>query len=658
MKRLFFLFVISLAILSCQKEFHSNGFTFDRKVYEVDFEGGEITISYAMDGEYREPRISLGNSWATKVKQSRSSLTISVDKNFGKKRETKIYFENPRSGASAYVTVSQAAYKGKQQIEVSVSDFTTRCCKAKAKAKRSDMLLVTFMDSNEYIEEDINDWDYIVRRMVNERLRSAEKQGISFVEYLEQNNLGGYGSVEYDYDDLLPGYMMNFGAFGISYDEDSGDYELITPIYYKSFYCKIPEKRDITLSSTIEVSGADIELTIDPGDWEGYYAYNLVSKNRSNNYFPPSTVVDDELHREWAKNWYNEYHRRVINDGMATEEFLSLYCSRGRTTTEYVLYALEDYVLVTYAIDMVEGAPQVVSPLHIQHFQTTEVERADLTVDVEFTEVYACMARFDITPSNNEDSYVAAIIEKSIVDASPESSIIGSLTQYVDPVNGVIYGEYSGEALNLLPETEYVLCVVGTHGNMVTTDLMTFEFTTGPAEPCAVAVENITIGGPYSLHELYEYDSKYVHPSYLEIPEFMAGVCWAEVETSGEPYKIYIGLLETSMFEQYPEEYLYRELMRLPSTKLQTFFVSYAEDMVVLCRLMDQRGNLSEVYKTDPFTFSMEDNRDPSELAEVLDRMNGQTRSGTIIFNEFKSVLSPEDRDNPTIEIIPILPIR
>ena len=95
---------------------------------------------------------------------------------------------------------------------------------------------------------------------------------------------------------------------------------------------------------------------------------------------------------------------------------------------------MEDYVFVAYAIDIVEGVPQIVSPLHYQHFTTQEVERSDLTVDVVFKEIYGRMVRIEIIPSNNEDSYISGLRTKAEVDTVPESTIIGSLTSYIDPM--------------------------------------------------------------------------------------------------------------------------------------------------------------------------------------------------------------------------------
>lgn len=659
MRRLLLTLTILLMVLSCAKEqeYESNGFVFDHKVYEVSNKGGTITINYTMLRQFGEPRVMSNGSWLTIESITPSSVTLRAKKNLSRQRETEVVFTNPRSYVKAEVIVRQEAYKGKSLIEVSVSDITTRSCNAKATAKLDDMLIVTFMSSSEYFEEDLDDWEDMAADIVRLRYHSAMEQGISLVEYLEQNNLGGYHSVERHYDDLLPGYMMHYCAFGISFDENSNYFEIITPLYYKSFDCKTPDKRDITLSCDIEVEGADLELTIDPGEWDGYYAYNIVSKSRSSSYFPPSTVVDDELHRQWAKYWYTEYHLRVIDEGMPAEEFIALYCSKGLKTTHHTLYALEDYVLVAYAIDIVEGVPQVVSPLYFQHFQTEEVGRADLTVDVVFKEIYGRMVRFDIIPSNDEDSYVAGIIKRDIIDTTADSVIIGALTENIDPVNGVKYGKYSGEALLLQPETEYVLCVVGSHGNMITTDLMCFEFTTGVAEPCAVEVENVTFGGPYSIRELYEYDSWYLHSSYLDLPYFIYCLMWYEIETSGEPYKIYSYIFDTADIEEDP--YLAEvELMRTPTNESEAYIVHYDTEMVIWCCVMDDKGNLSEIYRTAPFTLNIGDDRDPSEIAEVLDRIWGGTRSTETLFNEFKGETLSGEAGAPTIEIIPISPIR
>ncbi len=659
MRRFLFAIAILLTALSCAKdeEYISNGFVFDHKVYEVSNKGGTVTINYTMQGQFGEPTVMSYGSWLTVESVTSSSVTLRARKNLGKQREAKVVFTNPRNYVEVEVTVRQEAYKGKSLIEISVSDITTRSCNAKATTNLDDILLITFMEISEYIEDGLDDWETIATDIVGSRYRAAQQQGVSFVEYLEQNNFGGYSSVERHYDDLLPGYNMSYCAFGISCDEHSNYYEIVTPLYHKSFFCKTPDKRDITLSCDIEVDGADLELTIDPGEWDGYYAYNLLSKSRSSSYFPPSTVVDEEFHREWAKRWYTEYHLRVIDNGMPTEEFIDIYCSKGRTTTKHTLYAMEDYVLVSYAIDMVEGVPQVVSPLYYQHFQTEELERADLTVEVDFKEIYGRMVRFDITPSNNEDSYVSGIIKKEIFDTAAESTIIGILTEYVDPMNGVIYGKYSGEALLLEPQTEYVLCVVGTHGGMITTDLMTFEFTTGVAEPCSVAVENITIGGPYSIRELYDYDSTYIDSSFLSLPDFIYCLMWYEIVTLGEPYKIYCRIFTTEDVESDPDS-AEQELMRTATSDLESYLVQYDSEMIVWCCVIDDRGNLSDIYRTDPFTFNIEDNRDVSELAEVIDRIRGVTRSNEVIFNEFKSVLSPEKTNDTAIEIIPVSPVR
>ena len=80
-------------------------------------------------------------------------------------------------------------------------------------------------------------------------------------------------------------------------------------------------------------------------------------------------------------------------------------------------------------------------------------------------------------------------------------------------------------------------------------------------------------------------------------------------------------------------------LMYRPSTTLETYFVTYDQEMVVLCCLMDQRGNTSEIYRSETVLMCMEDNRDPSELAAVLDRIAGGTRAGSDIIDYINTPL-------------------
>ena len=184
-----------------------------------------------------------------------------------------------------------------------------------------------------------------------------------------------------------------------------------------------------------------------------------------------------------------------------------------------------------------------------------------------------------------------------------------------------------------------------------------FAITTGVAEPCSVAVENITIGGPYSIRELYDYDSTYIDSSFLSLPDFIYCLMWYEIVTLGEPYKIYCRIFTTEDVESDPDS-AEQELMRTATSDLESYLVQYDSEMIVWCCVIDDRGNLSDIYRTDPFTFNIEDNRDVSELAEVIDRIRGVTRSNEVIFNEFKSVLSPEKTNDTAIEIIPVSPVR
>ena len=96
MRRLFILLALSLVVLSCSKdEYTSNGFTFDRQIYEVGYEGGTVTIHFSMEGQRVIPELRCYSEWVSLQSVATSTVTIAVDKNFGKSREAELKFVNP-----------------------------------------------------------------------------------------------------------------------------------------------------------------------------------------------------------------------------------------------------------------------------------------------------------------------------------------------------------------------------------------------------------------------------------------------------------------------------------------------------------------------------------------------------------------------------------
>ncbi|MBR2428999.1 MAG: BACON domain-containing protein [Alistipes sp.] len=631
MRQLLSIFIVLLCTVACSKEeYVSEGFTFDHREYVVSSDGGTVTINFSIEGKLHQPQVRCEDHWLDIETLSKTSLKLKAQRNFGGEREAVIYFTNRHNGNSATVIVRQKAFDGKSGIDLTVSDITTRSCtlQAKAKAQRNDMLIVTHL--NNYIEYEDNaaNPDFTVSEVLYAYSNNAKAEGLTLVEYLEERKIGGYGTVQYSVDNLIPGDTFNFCAFGILYDENSRSYELITPICYKTFDVPTPAKQEIALHGELQVNGADIKLSFAPESWEGYYRYEILSHDELlSPYFPPSESLTEETHREFSCELYSLYHRSVEMGGMSVDDFLSQYCLRGSQEIDLTLVAEDDYLMVAYAVDMVEGIPQIVSRIEYQHFRTGFVEPVDLTVELNITELYGRLVRYELIPSNDHDSYVAALVRKVDFDVINETTLIGMLTQYVDPINGVSYGKTTGEKYLLEPETEYVMCIVGTHGGMITTGLMHYTFKTGAAEACSVEVTGITVGGPYSHRDLYDYGSSYAAADWQMLEAQGYALMWYKIETSDTPYKIFSHIYDTQDLKDYPIENAEQYLMTMESSSEMIYNVKYNEEDVVWCVLMDDKGNLTEIYESEPFFVRREDNRDIEELVAIYDRLFGSTRA-------------------------------
>lgn len=656
MRRLLLIFALSLFAASCSKEYVTDGFTFDKRVYEVSCDGGIVLVDFAINGKIRPPHVVCYDPWLEIETLSATELKLRADKNFGAEREAHVYFTNPNTGDNSSIIVRQKAYDGKRAIELSVSNLTSRTCDltAKSKSKNDDMLIVIHVNNYVEFQDYADSPQFFVSDIMRSYANKAWEADMSLVDYLEMINRGGYGTVQYHFDKLIPGDVFNLCAFGITYDAQSNTYELITPLYYKAFDVPTQPKRDIELVESLDINGADLSMTFDPGAWDGYYHYQIVSHlSHSSIYFPPSEQLTEQIHRGWALELYEDYYYRVMVDGISLDEFMAEYCLKGPQEVDLTLLAEEDYLLVAYAVDIVEGIPQIVSKIDYRHFRTGSVEPVDLTVDFQINELYGRLLRYELIPSNDTDSYVSGVMKKADFDVIPESTLVGMLTQDVDPINGVKYGRHSGEITLLEPETEYVVCIVGSHGGMVTTDLMYYTFTTKAAEPCSVSVKDIKHNGPYSLRDLHESGSEYSSPDWKYLESRGYTMIWYEIETEGEPYKIFSHVYATQDIEEYTPERAYNHLLTMQSDKLLIYNVFYLEEISVWCVLMDEKGNLSELYKSEPFTLHIEDKRDINELLEILERLMGLTRSnnrvigdGTVLANDELSV------DKPLVRIL------
>lgn len=641
--------MVLLMSVSCYNEPYIVGnMQFDRKVYEISNRGGEITIDFSINGvgSSEVPSV-ITDFWMEVIDVSSTHATIAIDKNFGNKREGSVVFRL-RNGREAVIEVHQKAYnKNRELISLQISELTPRQCRTRAEAREDNVVVITYMTSDEYFVEDVEwDMDYMVRGIMSDYIRAAEQNDMTFMEYIEDRGYGGEGVVSHTWEGLFTAHKMYFAAFGISWDEAEGDYELLTPLYHKSFDVPLVQKHNITFTTRYEVESNYLNLHIEPNNWLGYYRVNVVSVDGGDNYiYPDEPLSAEELRRRRAADFFQLYYRRVELDGYSVEEFLSTYCSTGVLDEQLSLWACKDYSVDVSAVEVVDGVPQIVSDVYLSHITTSTVEPSDLAFEVEMHELSAWLAHYTIKPSNGDECYTGGIVESSSIANVRDEDLIATLVCYDDPRYS-LYGDFEVESYILKPETEYTIFAVGCRGGVATTDLMKYRFTTPAAEPSAVSIESIEWHGPYAYRDIYNYDNGYFGNYDWEGYEALGYTAlWYDIKVNGPYRMIFSHIYNVEDIENTSKERALDYLYTMRCDSRLFYNATYGDESVIWAVVMDEHGNLSELFSTEPFVLRPEDNRDVEEFFEA----KNATRSGSSALH--MAGIATDSTDEDTIPI-------
>lgn len=228
------------------------------------------------------------------------------------------------------------------------------------------------------------------------------------------------------------------------------------------------EVSDITYNS--------VKVKVTPENKAAYYFVNVFSEERYQEFGGDENAFFEQL--LFVRDYY-------LNRGASIEQILANLTSVGNhellfddldAGTKYYAYALgvdSDFYANT--------APEVVT------FSTPEATQADLTFDIQISEVGWESLSGTVTPSNNEDSYICSVqLAESMDWYESEAEFINTLLMDLEYWYGGVEGSlkvgpstldgYTG----LYPATDYVVVCFG-WDEVATTSLTIEPFTTAEA---------------------------------------------------------------------------------------------------------------------------------------------------------------------------------
>ena len=625
--RLFLSFVAiacSVLFVACQDSADTevdNGktsLTFETTEVVLDGKAGSYAVSYTIKNGIEGIDIvtKCDADWVSNVRTENGKLCFDYAQNLDtKERSTAIIV--------TYPNINNVVVKIKQSVNDAVTftmdltSQTTTSCVTTITPSDPEATYIVYMAEMAYIlgaqittaeELFMDDYNYFMKfaEMVN-----APK----LKEFFLANYFAYEGEQIIEWAGMMPGSEYVLYVYAVEFNEANDDYALASPITYQIVTLDGPELTTVEFDVEVEVNGPTAEYTISPIDWEGKYYLSIYEEGVDYMYRSVNTPVDEEYAKLVSDIWIDMMSELVIS-GYTADQLLELMCLSGKVEYGETLKANTNYALVIYAIDKVDGLPQVISAPEVFNFRTEAIGASDMTIDIKVENKYVRVADITIAPSANEP-YTAAIIAKSSVPEGTNEQIIEWLN------NSLTMDSYSGTISTHIntfqPNTEYSVLAYGYWGGVVTTDLFRVDFKTDEAGECENSVIRVDYGGPYSLKELEEYDPNYFY-SYGMFEDMGWYAMWGEIFTEQPTQDLFYCIYSADKVVTQGMDAIFEDLVSYTSKKT-SLFTGQNDTLYVMCAVaMDYRGNYSEMWMSEPFSYNYNAST-KRPLSELLEKV-------------------------------------
>ena len=607
----------------------------DTPIFDVAAEEGSYSIEYTIEnGLSGIDIVVMANDtpWITNLTATEGRISFDVEPNFSlEERSGDILVKYPNVDDKRIV-VRQAQNPMSDCFSFEIKDETSTGCTSVITPQDKNMPYIVYMADVEYLmamgidttdKLFMDDYTFFMDFMSQYTVNDIEK-------FMMANDIAFKGVSTIQWTGLSPSTEYALYAYGIEYNEDKSDYKLLTPIFHTLYTPQPAELTTVEFDVKVTVDGPEAFYEFAPIDWDGKY-YMDIYDSSSFYYVPEGEEPDDEYCKMIADEWMS-----LINQYMATgytaDQLYEMMCLEGPDSFSQMCKADTQYMISFYAIDMVDGLPQVVSRPYLVYFRTEVVEQSTMTIDIELSNLYVRVVDVDVTPTTN-DPYTVMLLQTNAMPTGTDEEIMEELVWQYDITT--FRGPLTSHINNLQPETDYTIVAFGYHGGVITTGLSREDFRTEAAGECQNSVLGIEILGPYSP---LEYEAYY--PDALfgmgQMYEDYGFYIFAQKLITAEPAR--------DMFHYFfePEEFItlgdagvLRELLAY-STPEVAAFTARNDVMFVACGItMDERGNYSDIWVGEPFSYSLnaETKRPIEELVEILNGGEFPLPSSVVIGN-------------------------
>lgn len=587
----------------------NSDFSANTSLIEATDMGGDYVIEYQLKSYVGSvmPVAVTDAEWITNVDNSeKGKISFRVMPNYeAESRETIIELRYIDVATKPQIKVKQAGF-GDEKLSIEVVECGYSDCEVKITTESENITYVAMMAEVTYFTENGITTEDILED-ADKRLFESYASDISLEEFLQRSGIAMQGTQNKRWQDLSPAKEYVIYAYGIYTKEN--DYDRITPIYYTMVEKRLPERTDEKFDVKITTEGPEVEFSVKPEKWDGYYMVQLVEDSEAG-YVEQGLPFTTKNEEQVAEAFFYIADHLYYFEEKSAEEIMQQLGYKGEANYSKTLNANHRYMALIYAIASEDGGvPMVVSQPQVEYFTTGTVERSDMTFEVEFSNIRPRSVDVKIIPSKDETYTAVMMYAKNLPDGNKQEQLDYVMQKYAPLELSGIYDEHIDQ---LPPDTEFVIAVYGYYAGAPTTDLFLYGFTTAKDDKG----ENKIVKVNFSAYDMAEVAT--LEPYYASMIGYADYFLSMEVETLTPSPTLHYELYAKSQYDSYSHEEIRESLLEYAYTSSPDWALCTYGNEYILCGLAeDENGYVGEMFVSEPISFTKEQTSEASIFVEL-----------------------------------------
>lgn len=592
--------------------------TLSQKSVSVAADGGRLSVGYTIENGIAGIDIvaSTEADWISGIEIENQQIMFDVAANTSiEVRTARIVVTYPNVDAVS-LDVRQVGFEG-VTFQMEITNKTTTTCTSKVVPSDTTVPYIIYMAEIDYFysmgiataeELFLDDYNYF--------MAMAEQYDVTMLEeFLLMNQIAFKGESTISWTNMTPDKDYVLYAYAIEMNEDNSDYTLASPIAHTIFSLSSTELAEVEFDVQVEINGPEATYHITPVDYSGKYYLDIYEEG-DYMYRSAGSELDDSYVRTVTNTWMSMISI-YMQSGYTAEQLYEIMCLEGEESYSEVRKAATNYSMIIYAIEMIDGLPQVASKPQLINFSTEAVSQSDMQLNIEVTNNYVRVADISVTTTSPDEPYTVALVATEEIPQGDDNAIISWMLDNFDI--SIFKGNIFSHVNTLKPDTDYSVLAFGYYGETVTTPLFRKDFSTESAGECQNSVIGVTWDGPYSLMELEAYDSsKYYNYGMFETMGWYA--MWSKIETAEPATDVFYTIYRADRYSIEGKDAIFADLVTYASATSKLLTAESGVLYVMCAVVMDYKGNYSPMWVSEPFMYdyNAETKRPLEELIEEL----------------------------------------